>query len=78
MAKTKPQWLTTSAVCVMLLLVAGCETPMQKDVGLVVVPPKVQLPPVPAIVQSTLPKEPGYFLSNYLNYFKGSDGKATK
>lgn len=49
----------TFALALALLAVTGCATP---DVGAVVVAPKVQVPPVPQVVEQTLPMEPGYFL----------------
>ena len=79
MPTTKRPLPITSAACVLLLaMLAGCATrmqAMQRDVGLVVVAPKVQLPPVPVIVLTTLPKPPGYFQSELLRYSSGSPEK---
>ncbi len=70
--------LTPFNLALLLLpLMAACATPMQ-DVGGVVVAPKVQLPPPPAIVQTVEPKPPGYFQQSLLDYFNGSKEKRTK
>jgi len=79
MRKTKRLSLATSAACVLLLAaLAGCATPTQRDVGAVVIAPKVQIPPAPAIVQQTPPKEPGYFQNRLLNYFSSLSEKPMK
>ncbi len=58
---------------VILLSMAGCATHTQiQDVGAVVVAPAVQVPPVPAIVQTTEPKPAGYFQQTLLDFFNGS------
>ena len=81
MPATKRPLPITSAACALLLaLLAGCATPMQamqRDVGVVVVTPKVQIPPLPVIVLTTLPKPPGYFQSELLRYSSGSPEKVT-
>jgi hypothetical protein len=63
----------------LLVLLGACATPTARpiDVGQVVVTPKVQLPPMPEIVQQTKPKPVGYFQSSLLGYFNGSPAKPT-
>lgn len=68
--------------CALLLaLLAGCGTlsrnPPLPDVGTVVVAPKLRLPPLPQVVQQTLPKPAGYFQKSLLDYFSGSPPKPT-
>ena len=81
MPTTKRPLPITSVACALLLaLLAGCATPMQamqRDVGAVVAAPQVQIPPVPVIVLTTLPKPPGYFQSELLHYSSGSPEKLT-
>lgn len=60
------------------LAMAGCATQKPKDVGAVVVAPRVQLPPVPAVVMETEPMPAGYFQRTLLDYFSGSSEKQTK
>ena len=73
MPKTRRLSLAFKAVCALLpVLLAGCATPMLQDVGAVMVVPKVQIPPVPAIVLQTTPKPAGYFQQALLNYSSGS------
>jgi len=77
MRETRNTWLTLVLGCVTLLLTAGCATPMQ-DVGRVVIPPSMEVPPVPVIVQITEPKPQGYFQQSLLDYFNSSPAKPTK
>jgi hypothetical protein len=71
MRTTGKPWLALSAALLMLPLIMGgaCATPTPPDVGRVVVAPKVQIPPVPAIVQQTLPEPAGSFQCSFLTYF---------
>ena len=74
MLKTKPSRPITRAACALLLLLlallAGCAIQTQlQDVGAVVVAPKVQLSPVPEVVRTTLPKAPGFYQKNLLDFF---------
>lgn len=60
MAKRSMACAVICAACALLL--AGCWTqPTVPDVGMVVKPNKVKLPPVPTVVQETEPKPIGYF-----------------
>ena len=78
MLKLRP-WLMVSLVVwlVLSMLLAGCATPTQQDVGAVVVAPQAKLQPVPEVVQQTLPKPAGYFQQTLVNYFSGSPKKLT-
>lgn len=67
-------------ICSAALLACSCATrmPPPPDVGQVVVAPKVELPPLPLIVQQTLPEKPGYFQCSFLTYFgQGCDAPTT-
>lgn len=71
---TKKSPLPSRLACtILLILMAGCatHTPMQ-NVGAVVVAPTIQMQPVPAIVQTTEPKPPGYFQQSLVDYFNAS------
>lgn len=65
------------AFAALLALLGGCATPKPLDVGQVVVAPRVQLPPPPVIVQTTLPKPAGYFQRSLADYFSGSIERQT-
>lgn len=60
-------WLLSCVLLPGLLL--GCATPMLQDVGTVVVAPRPQIPPVPAVVLQTEPKPVGFYQSSLLNFF---------
>ncbi len=62
------------SACVFLLAMLGaCATPIKPiDVGAVVVAPTARKSPRPASVETTLPKEPGYFLKSLADYLNGS------
>jgi len=67
-----------AAYVLLLAQLVGCatRTPLP-DVGVVVVAPKVKLPPPPVIVQVTEPKPVGYFQQELLNYSNGSPARQT-
>lgn len=77
MRKTQALLLLWLSACVLSALLVGCATPMLQDVGAVVVAPKAQIPPVPAVVQQTLPKPEGYFQQELLNYSSGLPARLT-
>lgn len=81
MLKTKALLLIWLCACVLLPgLLLGCATPAPalQDVGAVVVVPRAQIPPVPAVVLQTLSKPAGYFQRELLNYSNGLPAKPTK
>lgn len=74
-------WLALWLISCVLLpgLLLGCATRMPlPDVGAVVVAPRAQIPPVPVVVQQTLPRPAGYFQRELLNYSSGLHAKPTK
>ena len=73
-----PRLLLAVSMLWLLSMQAGCATPILRDVGMVVVPPKVEIPPPPALVEATEPKPAGYFQSLLLNYFGDSPAKQTR
>ena len=78
MLKTKALLLAWLLACALLPLLAGCATPTPlPDVGAVVVAPKPQIPPVPALVQETMPRPPGFFHQSLLDYFSSRPGLQT-
>ena len=82
MRKTKTLWRALSVVLLLLLAqLGGCairKPPPSLDVGAVVLAPRVQIPPVPAIVQTTQPRPPGFYQSRLLRYFETSPSTPTK
>lgn len=70
MQRTETLSQVSKLACAILLLLAGCATPIKPvDVGRVVVAPTTQLPPPPAIVQTMEPLPVGYFRQSLLDYF---------
>lgn len=61
-----------------LMLLAGCATPTQTDVGAVVVAPRLECPKPTQAVLQTPPKPAGYFQQSFLDYFAGSGEKPTR
>jgi len=77
MLKTKVLLLAWLLACVLLPLLGGCATRTLPDVGAVVVAPRPQIPPVPALVQEVNPKPVGYFQQSLLDYFSSRPGLPT-
>ena len=65
------------ALWLLLALLAGCAI-RSPDVGAVVQAPRVQLPPVPAVVQQTQPKPPGYFQRALADFFSSKPEAPTR
>lgn len=63
--------ITRAAWPLLLMLLAGCATPMPKpvEVGAVVIAPRLQLLPIPQVVQDLEPYPAGYFQCSFLTYF---------
>lgn len=66
------------AFAALLALLAGCATRTPPDVGSVVLPPQVRLPPPPVIVQQTQPKPMGWYQSRLADYFESLPPAQTK
>ena len=49
------------------LLLSACATPVPPNVGQVVVAPKLQLPPLPELVERVAAKPPGFFQQTLLD-----------
>ena len=78
MLKTKVLLLAWLLACALLpALLGGCATPTPLDVGAVVVAPRPQIPPMPALVQRTSPKPAGFFQQSLLDYFSSKPGPLT-
>lgn len=75
--KRLPTFALICALSLALAAVQGCAT-HSRDVGVAVVAPKVQLPPVPSVVQQTQAKPAGYFQSLLSDFFSASPAKPTK
>lgn len=79
MQRIKQLWLSIKLTfAVWLAVLAGCATPTPPDVGAVVVAPKVTLPPVPTVVQQTLPRPVGFYQKILADYFSSSPPTPTK
>lgn len=66
-SRTRTAWLL-AFMLLLLLAVAGCATPTRPDVGAVVIAPKVQLPPMPTLVQQNPAYPAGFFLQSFLDF----------
>lgn len=69
-------WLLVCMI-LLLLMLAGCATPMP-DVGRVVIAPKVHLPPLPKLVQETSPMPAGFYQQTLADYFSVSPQARTE
>ena len=71
-------WLISCVLLPGLLLGCATRTPRLQDVGSVVVAPRAQIPPVPVVVQQTLPKPAGFYQKSLLNFFSARPPTPTR
>lgn len=79
MPQIRPRWLNVVMIWCVIALIHACAIKPEPliDVGAVVQPNKLQLSPVPTVVQQTLPERPGYFQERRLARAQSIKGTPT-